>query len=236
MPNTTSLAQCSTWPPTPNAHTYRLLIFKERAASTIRPSGLYADRKTVSFVASPCQQRRSGIMEMPRMDVNSFLHTEGPHGPKTDRSSCSHRPKIGPKSQSSAQGPCIVIICNLPAFDALISFEGVTGGCQRASEEMRGQSVRRTGAFGCAVASFHTNKITTEKPPFIALMAPGRTDLVTVPVSGPWHSDWGQGLCPRLRRWDCAHLGRAQRCLKLAGRFSRKARMPSFWSSVAKRP
>ena len=31
MPNTTSLAQCSTWPPTPNAHTYRLLIFKEQA-------------------------------------------------------------------------------------------------------------------------------------------------------------------------------------------------------------
>ena len=48
-------------PPTPNAHTYRLLIFKERAANTIRPFGLDADRKTVSFVASLCQQRRIGL-------------------------------------------------------------------------------------------------------------------------------------------------------------------------------
>jgi len=48
-------------PPTPNAHTYRLLIFKERAANTIRPLGLHADRKTVSFVASLCQQRRIGL-------------------------------------------------------------------------------------------------------------------------------------------------------------------------------
>ena len=48
-------------PPTPNAHTYRLLIFKERATNTIRPLGLHADRKTVSFVASLCQQRRFGL-------------------------------------------------------------------------------------------------------------------------------------------------------------------------------
>ena len=48
-------------PPTPNAHTYRLLIFKERAANTIRPLGLHADRKTMSFVASLCQQRRTGL-------------------------------------------------------------------------------------------------------------------------------------------------------------------------------
>ncbi|WP_455227842.1 hypothetical protein, partial [Lautropia mirabilis] len=48
-------------PPTPNAHTYRLLIFKERATNTIRPFGLDADRKTVSFVASLCQQRRIGL-------------------------------------------------------------------------------------------------------------------------------------------------------------------------------
>ena len=48
-------------PPTPNAHTYRLLIFKERAANTICPFGLDADRKTVSFVASLCQQRRIGL-------------------------------------------------------------------------------------------------------------------------------------------------------------------------------
>jgi len=48
-------------PPTPNAHTYRLLIFKEQAANTIRPLGLHADRKTVSFVASLCQQRRIGL-------------------------------------------------------------------------------------------------------------------------------------------------------------------------------
>ena len=48
-------------PPTPNAHTYRLLIFKERATNTICPFGLDADRKTVSFVASLCQQQRIGL-------------------------------------------------------------------------------------------------------------------------------------------------------------------------------
>ena len=48
------------------------------------------------------------------------------------------------------------------------------------------------------------------------------------------------GLGPRLgadlRERGRAHPSEAQRCLKLAGRFSRKACMPSFWSSVAKRP
>ena len=59
-------------PPTPNAHTYRLLIFKERATNTIRPLGLHADRKTVSFVASLCQQRRDGIMGMSDRVVKRF--------------------------------------------------------------------------------------------------------------------------------------------------------------------
>ena len=110
-------------PPTPNAHTYRLLIFKERAANTIRPLGLHADRKTVSFVASLCQQRRDGIMGIPRMDVNRFLPTKGPSGAKTDRSSCSRRPKIGSESQSPRQNIHIVIICNRLAFGALSPFQ-----------------------------------------------------------------------------------------------------------------
>ena len=87
-------------PPTPNAHTYRLLIFKERAANTIRPLGLHADRKTVSFVASLCQQRRNGIMGIPRMDVNRFLSTEAPSEARIDRSSCPNSPKIGSGSHS----------------------------------------------------------------------------------------------------------------------------------------
>ena len=99
-------------PPTPNAHTYRLLIFKERATNTIRPLGLHADRKTVSFVASLCQQRRSGIMGIPRMDVNCFLPTKGPPRAKTDRSSYPHRPKIGSRSQSPQKHARVVIICN----------------------------------------------------------------------------------------------------------------------------
>ena len=59
-------------PPTPNAHTYRLLIFKERATNTIRPFGLDADRKTVSFVASLCQQRRIGLWECRTGLSNAF--------------------------------------------------------------------------------------------------------------------------------------------------------------------
>ena len=56
-------------------------------------------------------------------------------------------------------------------------------------------------------------------------------------------SGLGPGLGADLRELGAdrhergrAHPSEAQRCLKLAGRFSRKARMPSFWSSVAKRP
>ena len=102
-------------PPTPNAHTYRLLIFKERATNTIRPLELHADRKTVSFVASLCQQRRNGIMGIPRMDVNCFLPTKGPSGAKIDRSSRSHRPEIGSRSQSPRKHTQFVIVCNRPA-------------------------------------------------------------------------------------------------------------------------
>ena len=49
-------------------------------------------------------------------------------------------------------------------------------------------------------------------------------------------SGLGPGRGADRRERGRAHPSEAQRCLKLAGRFSRKARMPSFWSSVAKRP
>ena len=114
-------------PPTPNAHTYRLLIFKERATDTIRPLGLHADRKTVSFVASLCQQRRNGIMRIPRMDVNCFLPTEAPFSAKIDRSSHPYRPKIGSESQSPRHNIHIVIICNCLASGALFASSRAAG-------------------------------------------------------------------------------------------------------------
>ena len=114
-------------PPTPNAHTYRLLIFKERAANTIRPLGLHADRKTVSFVASLCQQRRNGIMGIPRMDVNCFLPSEAPPVAEIDRSSYPYRPKTGSESQSPRHNIHVVIICNCLASGALFASSRAAG-------------------------------------------------------------------------------------------------------------
>ena len=147
-------------PPTPNAHTYRLLIFKEQATNTIRPFGLDADRKTVSFVASLCQQRRSGIMGIPRMDVNCFPPTKGPSRAKTDRSPGPHRPKIGSRSQSPRRHTQVVIICNRPAFDATSPFDGVTGACQRGSGLPFRLSARRVRSFSCFIATFRYRGIT----------------------------------------------------------------------------
>ena len=91
-------------PPTPNAHTYRLLIFKERAANTIRPLGLHADRKTVSFVASLCQQRRSGIMGMSDRVVKRFRCNFRNGSPGRHTMAPEIRPSLAPEAILRAVG------------------------------------------------------------------------------------------------------------------------------------
>ena len=149
-------------PPTPNAHTYRLLIFKERAANTIRPLGLHADRKTVSFVASLCQQRRNGIMGIPRMDVNCFLSTEAPSTAKVDRSSYPYRPKIGSKSQSPRQNSHIVIICNHLASGALFPSSRAAGAGKQLSTQALRLSAQRFGYFSRIAATRHDHRMAAE--------------------------------------------------------------------------
>ena len=99
-------------PPTPNAHTYRLLIFKERATNTIRPLGLHADRKTVSFVASLCQQRRSGIMGMSDRVVKRFQCNFRNGEPRTPHYGPGDSPFFGSRSHSPGGWIQYVSLCN----------------------------------------------------------------------------------------------------------------------------
>ena len=149
-------------PPTPNAHTYRLLIFKERAANTIRPLGLHADRKTVSFVASLCQQRRNGIMEIPRMDVNCFLPSEAPPVAEIDRSSYPYRPKIGSESQSPRRHAHVVINCNRPAFWCSFPFRQRGRSLKTAVNARAPVVSRRFRCFSRIAATRHDHNMASE--------------------------------------------------------------------------
>ena len=88
--------------PSTNAHTYRLLIFKEQATNTTtHPGSWHVDRNVVHFVAPLCQQQRSEIMGMTGGDVKPLGRKIFGKRPPWAFRSTRDSPQNGSRSQSA---------------------------------------------------------------------------------------------------------------------------------------